>query len=265
MQDERKLYEDIMSQNFAVGTFFNPTRYLMLYGMLSQGKLKQTYSKIDLVNYIFAAYYSNKNLSSHHPKIEVRKIPFFGIDVIYKELDDALFEWVHDARNNILSYDLKNIYLDILEDDGHISAYIEKILKVMFFKNFKSDYKEIESVNVETLMNDKNLECFGKSNYRNLVFADMQYCVLCDDCDFDNLYAVHILNSQETNSIENLSDRYNGLIMCKNHAQQFNNKEILLDDRGRFLFLNKGNQSNMRLSSKIYQTRKKYIVLKRTK
>lgn len=262
MQDERKLYEDIMSQNFAVGTFFNPTRYLMLYGMLSQGKLKQTYNKIDLVNYIFAAYCSNKNLSSHHPKIEVRKIPFFGIDVIYKELDSALFEWSHDAKNNILSYDLKNVYLDISPDDGHISAYVEKILKVLFIKNFKFDYKELEEIKIETLINDKELESFGKSAYRDLVFGDMQYCVLCDDCDVENLYAVHIVNSNDTTDISVLSNKHNGLLMCKTHAAQFNNHEIAIDDRGRFLISNEEYPSNMRLASKIYQTRKKYIILK---
>lgn len=262
MQDEKKLYEDIMSQNFAVGTFYNPTRHLMLYGMLSQGNLKQTYSKIDLVNYIFSAYCSNKNLSSHHPKIEIRKIPFFGIDVIYKELDDALLEWVHDARNGILSYDLKNIYLDIPEDDGHISAYIEKILKVLFFKNFKSNYKELETIKVETLMNDKDLKDFGKSNYRDLIFADMQYCVLCDDCDVDNLYAVHILNSSETSDLIELSDKNNGLLMCKEHAIQFNNHEIQIDDRGRFFTKEKGALCNMRLASKIFKNRQLYITRK---
>lgn len=262
MQNEKKLYEDIMSQNFAVGTFYNPIRFIMLYGMLAQGKLKTIYSKLDMVNYIFSAFCQNKILATHYPKIEIRKIPFFGIDILYKELDDALYEWSHDAKNDILSYDLKNIYLNIPEDDGQIATYVSKILKVLFFKNFKTEFKEVQPVNDEILLNDLDLNSFGKSKYRDLVFADMQYCAVCDSCVFDDLYVVHIVNSKETTDISALSDPCNGLIMCKEHAHQFNNKEILLDDRGRFLCSNQDEYSNMRLSSKLYQTRKKYIILR---
>ncbi len=259
MQDERKFYEDIMIQNFTVGTFYNPTRYIMLYGMLSFGKLKTVYSKVDLVNYIYEAYCANKILATHHPKVEIRKIPFFGIDIFYKEIEEALFEWTHNAKNNILNYDVKNVYLDI-EDDGHIAQYINKILNVLFVKNFGVNFKQYEKIDKDILVNDKDLYNFGQSAYRDSVFADMQYCVLCDDCDVNNLFAVHILNSQDTNNIEELSDPKNGLIMCKEHATQFNENSIKIDERGKFVFSNQEVAlQNMRLPSKIYLSRKMYI------
>lgn len=265
MIEERKFFEDIMIQTFALGTFYNPTRFVMLYGMLSSGKFKKIYTKMELVDYIFRAYCANKGIASHHPKIEIRKVPFFGIDIFYKELEEALIEWMHDSKNNILTFDSKNVYLNI-DDNGYVTEYVEKILKVLFPKYFGVEYHTLESIDDSLLLKDKDLNIFGKSFYRDIVLADMQYCVLCDDCNVDNLYAVHIVNSDDTNDINTLSDKNNGLIMCKQHAEEFNNKEILLEDRGKFIFLNSSEMTqNMRLPSKIYLSRKEYIIKKNKK
>lgn len=256
IEKENLFYKDIMSQNFSVGTFYNPTRYLLLYAILDDGIIQKEYNKYDIAKYIFAAYCSNHEIAKHHPNLEIRKIPFYGIQSIYDDLEIALKEWVLDAPNNILSYDFKKIYID-LEDDGHIAEYVKKILSVLFFKTFNQKFLGITTLSKEVVLNDLDLNYFGKSYYRNLVFADMQYCVLCDECKESDLYAVHILNSSKTENLNYLLDPNNGLLMCKEHAEMYNNNKFSFDERGKVV--GNDNLHNVRISNRIFVRRKFYF------
>lgn len=259
MDNERLFYEDLMLQNFSFGTFYNPTRYFMIYGMIVNGKFEESYEKQDIVNFIFDAYCYNKKIAEHHPQMEIRKVPNYGIKIFFQELEDALNEWKCDAKNNILTFDSKKIYVN-LEDDGHIAEYVKKILDVLILKNFNTKFS-YPNENDLILFDDGNLTTFGKSSYRNKVMADIQYCVICDDCNPENLYAVHILNSSKTKSIDELRDKNNGLIMCKKHADLFIKNQIIIDTRGKFVSEDDTllEDSLSRLSMKIFACREKYL------
>lgn len=258
IEKETLFYGDIFSQTFSIGSFYNPTRLIMLHAIISAGKIQREYEKIEIANFIFESYCNNKDMAKHHPNIEIREIPFYGINAIFLDLDLALKDWTSDAHSNILTYDAKKIYLD-LDDDGHIASYVKKILSILFVKIFKQKYIESKPIPKEILMDDKNLNCFGKSHFRDLVFADMQYCVLCDECNEKELFSVHILNSDKTIDINELSDPNNGLLMCKEHAQMFNNNLFTFDERGRVIKSTDKNLMNARISNRIYIKRKKYL------
>lgn len=259
MDNSTAFYQDIMSQQFSIGTFFNPTRFIILYGMLQKGNLKKLYDKQSLLEYVFFAYCDNKQLSMHHPKIEIRHAPYYGISFLYDEIDKALYEWVHDAKNNILSYDAKNIYLDI-DDNGEVSSYIEKILAVLFVKHFGQEYKGIKDISNVISMDDLKLDEFGKSLLRDRVFADMQYCAVCDACNVDDLYVVHIIKRSQTNNQETLQDKNNGLLMCRKHAEAYNNNCFCFDDRGRVVnFDYQEDLTGLRIANRLVQLKKEYL------
>lgn len=178
----------------------------------------------------------------------------------------------------------------------YIHFYIELYEGVISYNGTNTD-TESKKIYDEWCANSNNAEFLGRSKNINVKAAilekfktdgkilvtteagaeglNMQFCSLVINYDLpwnpqrveqrigrchNNLFAVHILNSQDTNNIEELSDPKNGLIMCKEHATQFNENSIKIDERGKFVFSNQEVAlQNMRLPSKIYLSRKMYI------
>ena len=118
---------------------------------------------------------------------------------------------------------------------------------------------DLKSIDSEIIINDTNLKTFGKSYFRDMVFADMQYCVLCDEYNKNNLYCVHIFDANKTNDIDLLSDPNNGLIMCKKHAQMYINKQFTFDERGKVIKSSDDDIKDARISNKIFVKRKAYF------
>ena len=100
---------------------------------------------------------------------------------------------------------------------------------------------------------DLDAECI-----KYMAFADMQYCVICDECNSTKLTPVHIYNNNDCSA---LYDSSNLLLMCKRHANEYNQGEFYFDERGRVVSSD-NSLKNTRLPSKIYLKRKKYIIEK---
>lgn len=259
MKEAKLFYQDIMTQNFSVGTFYNPTRYMILYAMLNLGNFKRQYQISSIADLVFNAYVDNPIIAVRHPKIEIQKSPKFGSNVMIGEIYAALYEWTHDAYNGVLTYDLNNIYLDI-DEDNLISDYVKKILQVLFEKNFKCQFKGIDDMREIVRMNDTDLMQFGQSVFKFRVMADMQYCVLCDDVDINDLYAVHILETKYCDGEAEKIDKNNGLLMCKKHAEEYNQGKFCFNERGKVINISSvENMEGMRLSNIVLLPRKNYL------
>jgi hypothetical protein len=259
MNREQQFYQDIMAQEFSVGTFYNATRYIMLYVMVSEGKIENKYSLTELVDLIYNAYCNNPEIKIHHPNIEIRKIPLFGKKAIKGDLINSLQEWIKYSKSNILYYDAMSVYLDI-EDDGHVASKVKMILDVLFQKNFKTKYNGLFALTAYDVSNDTDMESFGKGKFRDLVLSDMQYCVVCDEYDINALYAVHILPSSLCENESQMRDVNNGILLCKDHAKAYLNGEFYFDERGRACSANNPKEFlGIRLSMAIFKPRKKYI------
>lgn len=259
MDRERAFFQDIMLQQFSVGTFYNPTRFIMLYAMLKDGKFKSKYTFSELVSLIFDAYCDNPHVAIHHPNLEIRKIPLFGKEAVKKDLTEALKDWFRYSKSDVLLFDGYSILFELDDSDAHISVQTKKILDVLFLKNFKTKFNGYTSLDKNILLEDTDLSLFGKSKYRDRVFADMQFCPLCEECSLDKLYVVHILPSKFCQHYEQMEDVNNGLILCQEHAQEYLDGNIYFDERGRLISLHNSNINGLRLPISIYKQKKLYI------
>lgn len=257
---ETAFYQDIMLQKFNVGTFYNPTRFLMLYVMIKDGSFKRKYPLCDLVSLLFNAYCDNPHISLHHPNVQIRKVPFFGKDTIKNDLMEAISDWYKYAKSDTIQWDGYNVLFNLDDSQGVIARQTERILNVLFKKHFNATYLGITKLNLSLLQNDTDLNIFGISKFRERVFADMQYCPICDDCNIENLYAVHVLPAALCSIEEQLEDVNNGILMCKKHAEMYLNKEFYFDHRGKVV--SKDIELNgTHLPIALYKTRKRYIDL----
>lgn len=260
MDKELLFYQDIMSQQFSIGTYYNATRYLLLYAMIDSGKFEAKYTISELVDKVFDIYCFNKSVAIHHPNIEIRRIPCFGMGSIRKDIIEALVEWRNMSKSQVLLFDDNYLFVLLNDEDGHVAKQAKQILDILFYKNFKIILQNVPKPNFNILRDDTNLEKFGVSYYRNKVFSDMQYCILCDNCVMDDLVVVHILPASLCNRDEMLFDKNNGLIMCRNHATAYVQRKFYFDLRGKVIAVD-GNPDyfGMRLSIHLLKNRKNYI------
>ena len=112
----------------------------------------------------------------------------------------------------------------------------------------------------DDVSNDNDIESFGKGKFRDLVLSDMQYCIVCDECDINSLYAVHVLPSSLCENESQMVDVNNGILLCREHAKAYLNGEFYFDERGRACSVKDPKDFlGIRLSMAIFKPRKKYI------
>lgn len=260
MNEELLFYQDIMSQQFSVGTYYNATRYLLLYAMIDNGKIEVKYKISEIVEKIFDIYCFNKSVAIHHPNIEIRKIPYFGAGSIRKDIIEALIEWSTTSKSQVFYFDDNYLYVSLNDVDGHIAIQVKKILDILFYKNFNVRLQNTPKPDFDILRNDTDLDGFGMCHFRNKVFYDMQYCILCDNCTIDDLVVVHILPARLCNSEDMLFDKNNGLILCRHHAIAYMQRKFYLDSRGKVITVdNNLEYLGMHLSIPLLRSRRYYI------
>ena len=171
MNRERAFYQDIMLQQFSVGTFYNPTRLILLYAMIKEGCFKPKYTLSELVSLVFDAYCDNPHIAIHHPNLEIRKIPIFGKEAVSKDVVEAIRDWFRYSKSDTILFDGFIFYFNLDDSDGHIALQSRKILDVLFVKNFKTTFNGYKLLNKNILLSDDNLLLFGQSIYRDRVLA----------------------------------------------------------------------------------------------
>lgn len=258
MKTANELYQDIMLQKFSVGSYFNPSRYFILYLMVKDGVLYPKYNINDIALGLFELYSVNQDIAKRHPKLEIRNAPFFGLKAFFDEVKEALYDWKKDATNNTVVFDGKALLFDVDIMDSSIAMHIQTVLKVLLLKNF--GIKTMKNPNCDcSNLDDTCIDIFGKCEYRNKLFADAQYCVLCDEVGEKSLYAVHIL-PRKYSTIEEANDSNNGLLMCREHAIDYIAEKFYFDDRGRVVNLSAESVcEGMRLPIKICRSHKYFI------
>lgn len=137
--------------------------------------------------------------------------------------------------NEKLILDMRNICVHTMniENDFSIKAVpITKNISHMFqTKYFIFDYRDPIKLDPNELIDDKNPDVFGKSIYRNRVFEDMQYCQICEETKTSNLFCVHIVPANYCTD-EEITDKNNGLIMCKKHFEDYIDRKFLFKENG---------------------------------
>ena len=129
------------------------------------------------------------------------------------------------------------IYIQGIDDELEMGKYTHQIITMFSKKYFGVEIKSPIKLDVNLCREDDNLQIFGKSIYRNRVFEDMQYCPLCEEVDTEQLQVVHIVPARYCLSDEEIFDKNNGLIMCREHAIDYL--------QGKFHFLENGFVKNI--------------------
>lgn len=228
---DKQWIQDIMNQQFTVGTFVNPIRLIMVT-YLVQSPISNRVSRYSALEYIYRTFADYKDIAERNPNIMIRNIHNYGLSDISASLDEALYDWCADAPNHVLSYDKRWIYLDVDPMDETIERSTMQVVQMLYKKYFKMPVlvpMELRAADVE---DDIDLEKFGKGIFKRRVLEDMQYCPLCEETRQNNLYAVHIVPNSVCTELEQRADKANGLLLCKEHARAYINQEFYFNSAG---------------------------------
>lgn len=227
---DKRWIQDIMSQQFTNGTFVNPTRLIMATCIVSPPVSKRI-SKAVVLEYIYRTFADHPEIAERNPNVMIRNICNYGLNDIEDSLEEALYDWCADAKNNILTYDNRWIYFDVDAEDETLEKSTMQVVQMLYKKYFKMEVLRPIDITEEDVKNDTDLVGFGSGIFKRRVLEDIQYCPLCEETRQENLYAVHIFPNKY-NTSESKVDKENGLIFCLEHAQEY------ID--GRFYFSESG-------------------------
>ena len=227
-------FEDMMSQSFHEDICFNPTKLIILCYLSKDGIIHENYKLIEMTEYVYQTYIDNKDIAEKHPSYMVRKIRTYGIKDLREHVKDSLISWSKDAKNQILHFNDSIVWLDLdLSDSVDIAKNTARLSRMLYKKIFMGTLPEPHSIlNEVEVQDDHDLNTFGKGKFRDRVLEDMQYCPLCESIDINILYGVHIVDKAMGATPEELCDKNNGLLLCREHAEHYLNGKFHFDERG---------------------------------
>lgn len=228
---KKKWIQDVMSQHFSLGTFLNPGRLIIVTGIMSR-PLEKRISKKCIIEFFYRTYSDNLEMAIRNPNIMIRNLENYGLKDIALLVDEALLEWCSDAVNSILTYDNNWIYLNLDISDESIVSSTMQVVQMMYKKYFNSSVLYPMEIQNDDVDNDFDLDKFGCGIYKRRLLEDMQYCPICEETRHDKLVAVHIIPNDENEDMESRKFKENGLLMCRQHASEYNNGEFYFNEAG---------------------------------
>lgn len=153
------------------------------------------------------------------------------------------------------------VFLKLDEYDDKTVLLTRTTCEALFQKYYKTKLNRIIDYSICAELDDTNLDVFGKSKLRYLIFEDMQYCPLTETTNEKELYVVHILSKKESDEKCDLINKDNLLLLSKEMASDYIHELFYFDEFGRVVNNGSNIVSNkMRLSiSLITDGRKAYI------
>lgn len=223
-----------MSQKYHEDICFNPSKLILLAFICRMEKIEDKYKIADFQEYMYRVYADNPDIAQKHPSYLIRNISSYGVKDLEELSSDTLESWCRDATNDILKKGEKYFFLDVDYSDGEdIAKNTIRLCKMMYKKVFQGQMPEIKDSSVViSESDDMDIDYFGTGPYKDRVLEDFQYCPICEEIDTKKLYCVHIVSKAMNASIDDLVDKANGLLFCKNHAQMFNDNEFYFDEMG---------------------------------
>jgi len=257
--NENQWYEDIMLQKFSLYEHKDITKLLIVFYLCQNPNNELVWTIQDLANYIFDFYIDNEDISQINTNSIIRNIKKYGVEDVKPIIETAILEWKDDAKNQVLKTEFNSIILELDSVSDLFFVRTKQVANMIYKKALKKDFNYNNSIDEVKNIDNKNLELFGKSRFKNRLKRTMQYCVICDETKDDNLFAVHIDQCDHCDS--SYIDVDNGIIMCKDHAQDYLDGKFYFNENG-FVINRSSNivDERMHLSFAIKNPRrKKYI------
>ena len=228
--DNNIWYKELLAQKFLNTSCLDPTK-LLIASVLVQGEIGTPIPKNEVLEYIHSFYSDNELFAIKSPFLQIRNIKKYGLNDILLVLNNALSEWQYGATKALV-YDNNRIWLRCDPSDGNIKERTQQIIKVLFKKYFNFDFDYSPNLKGMMLIADNDLVSLNLSAFRSRVFQDMQYCQVCDDASSHELYVVRIFGLADGATEEELTDKQNGLVLCREHADAYLNREFYFDENG---------------------------------
>jgi len=258
-----KWYKDIMVQKYQCDNFYDPTKLFIILSFTESNVLKEKYTIKEITKYVYRYYISNMDIARHNFNIIVRNINKYGIDDLLPVVISSINQWIREQKND--SIVLVDTYVKLCLDsyDEDTLKLTRTIAKTLFQKYYKTQLNELPNYSDVLNMNDYDLETFGKSSLKQLIFEDIQYCPLTEETNIDELFVVHLFSKEDgANELEFLN-KDNLMIFSKSVANDYINKKFYFDEFGRVVNISSENVNNkMRLSINLMTNERKNFILR---
>ena len=258
-----KWYKDIMSQRYQCDNFYDPTKLFIILSFTENNVLKEKYTIKEITKFVYRYYISNMDIAKHNFNIIVRNINKYGINDLIPIVISSINQWIREQKNDSISMFDTYIKLNLESYDEEALKLTRTIAKTLFQKYYKTNLNEIPDYSEVLLMNDIDLDTFGKSNIKQLIFEDIQYCPLSEETNTENLYVVHLFTKEDGANDMEFLNKENLMLFSKNIALDYNNKRFYFDEFGRVININSDEVNNkMRLSINLMSSERKNFIIR---
>ena len=258
-----KWYKDIMVQRYQCDNFYDPTKLFIILSFTENNVLKEKYTIKEIAKYVYRYYISNMEIAKHNFNIIVRNINKYGIEDLIPVVISSINQWIREQKNNSITLFDNYIKLNLESYDSETLKLTRTIAKTLFQKYYKTQLKELTDYSNVLLLNDYDINTFGKSELKQLIFEDIQYCPLSEETNVDNLYVVHLFSKEDgANDLEFLN-KDNLMLLSEKVAKDYINKKFYFDEFGRVVNISSENVSNkMRLSINLMTNERKNFIIR---
>lgn len=258
-----KWYKDIMVQKYQCDNFYDPSKLFIILSLTENGFLKEKYTIKEIAKYVYRYYIANMDIAKHNFNIIVRNINKYGVDDLMPVVISSINQWIREQKNDsILLFD-NYIKLNLNSYDENTLKLTRTIAKTLFQKYYKKQLNEPTNYSEILTLNDYDLESFGSSSIKQLIFEDIQYCPLTEETNINNLFVVHLFSKEDgANELEFLN-KDNLMLFSKNVALDYINKKFYFDEFGRVINVSSDIVNNkMRLSINLMTNERKNFIIR---
>lgn len=254
-------YKDIMIQNYQADNYYDPTKLFVVLGMLAENKLKEQYSIYEITKYVYRYYLSNYEIAKHNLNLSIRKITRYGISDIMSVVENSIKQWMREQKHDSIKLINENVYLSIDDYSEKAAELTYKVCQTLFLKYYKVKLQPMCDYSGIMVLDDKDVESFGKSEIKKLIFEDIQYCPLCENTQYDTLYATHILLNDDGLSDNERITKDNLLLMCKEEMEDYVKGKFYFNEFGKVVNVSSNVVSEkMRLSQRLMNRNRKGFI-----
>lgn len=258
-----KWYKDIMVQKYQCDNFFDPTKLFIILSFTESNVLKEKYTLKEITKYVYRYYISNMDIAKHNFNIIVRNINKYGIDDLLPVVVSSINQWIREQKNNSIVLFDTYVKLNLDSYDLDTLKLTRTISKTLFQKYYKTQLNELPDYSETLTLNDSDLETFGNSSLKQLIFEDIQYCPLTEETNIKELYVVHLFSKEDGANDLELLNKDNLMLFSRNIANDYINKKFYFDEFGRVINISSENVNNkMRLSINLMTDERKNFILR---
>lgn len=256
-----KWYKDLMVQKYQLDVFFDPTKLFFIMSLAVDGHLKGIYSLEEISTNVYRFYCANKELCNHNVNIIIRNLSKYGVSDIMPIVSASIRQFIKEQINKSIDFNEEFVALKLDDYSDKSASTTLALCNTLFQKYFKIMPKAFKKLDYVKDLDDENIFEFGKCFLRERVLEDYQYCPICEKTDIENLYIVHILKKNEGALPDELIDKNNCLLMCREECVDYIKGKFYIDEFGKIINVNSGLiEPGMRISLRILNSeRRKYL------